>query len=263
MKTRGWRTGMRAFYAARGGKASRVRGLSTRRASVIREARAASRRQCALVARNPEPQPVRSVGEGPGEDSRREQPLEMRRARPLSRRGGRGASRRGRASRPPLRSASRRAASAPRRSRIASVQARSASAFVPIAIAGPLTGHSAQRRPQRLDDVGRGDGKAEPKAREAKGLAERAQHDRARGQDRRQAFARAVEIGEGFVDDQEPAAPPRAAPASSSRSARGVIRPSGLLGLTTMATWKSPMSSIRFASSTCAPAAAKAAARPP
>ena len=28
-----------------------------------------------LVARNPEPQPIRRVGEGPGEDSRREQPL--------------------------------------------------------------------------------------------------------------------------------------------------------------------------------------------
>ena len=65
----------------------------------------------------------------------------------------------------------------------------------------------AQRRPQRLRDVGRGDREAEPHTGEAVGLAERAQHDRVSRQAGRQRVFGRVEIHEGFVDDQRAAAP--------------------------------------------------------
>ena len=190
-----------------------------------------------FVPRNPEPQPVRSVGERPGEDPAVSNRSKV--ARALSR-----AARRKRRvppttrEPPPLRSASSRAASWPRRSRIASVQARSASAFVPIAIAGPLTGHSpsATLRERAMS----GEAMAKPRRRPAR-------PERARPNDR-STTAPMGRTGARLSPSPSKSAkasstirtPPRrrSRASSSSSSARGVIRPSGLLGLTTMATSK-------------------------
>ena len=143
------------------------------------------------------------------------------------------------------RRASSRAMSLPRRARHLS-QSELASARSPIAIAGPLTGHGP--RAARKCGTMSGDARREtkPKPSQSVGLAERAQDDSAARRQRcREAFPLAIEIGEGLVDDQH--APAREALMQVEQAARVVIRPSGLFGLTTIATSRPFMSSSRFA----------------
>ena len=140
----------------------------------------------------------------------------------------------------PTSSASSRAASAPSRARIASVQSRSASALVPIAIAGPLTGQGPSAARKRSADVRRSDGEAEPEAREAKGLAERAQDDRPGfGKNGRETLVAPSKSAKASSTMSSPPRRTRRA-CRSRRSMRRATRPSGLLGLTTIATSTGP-----------------------
>ena len=67
-----------------------------------------------------------------------------------------------------------------------------------------------QRRPQGRDDVRRSEREAETKPGEPVSLAERAQDDRAARRQRHREALFAVEIGEGFVDDEQSPAPRQA-----------------------------------------------------
>ncbi len=202
-------------------------------------------------------------GEGARENARREQALES-----LARVFARGEAEQARSAEDApaslaSSSASSRALSLPSRARVASSQSESASARAPIAIAGPLTGQGPRAARKGPDNIRRSDGESEAKPRQPVGLAERAQDDgAARGQRRLQGFVGAVEIGEGLVDDQHSAAQMKPRVKIKEVGAR-VIRPSGLLGLTTIATSRSSMASSEPACSTGTPAAAKAAAWPP
>ena len=125
----------------------------------------------------------------------------------------------------PCRSASSRALSLPMRARIAASQSESPSARTPIAIAGPLTGHGPSAPRKARDDVRRSEREAETKPGEPVSLAERAQDDRAARRQRRREALFAIEIGEGFVDDEQSPAPRQALMqreqvAAAERSAR-------------------------------------------